>query len=238
MGGGLMDDLDRVLAPGRDLLNQVDAALASYGAPDGHPVVPLLRRLRVLPGAALEQVARLDAQAVSEAAVGLRVQADRYAGHQTMIDSAAGAVGWEGAAAESFRTLLRSLCAYLGEAESADEANMAGRVLAMLAYLDAVGAWIAETRADVAVAVAEVLGSAEAVALRSLALSGAGTDPTTPAPVVAASAIGARILRAVDQAVAGGHQVYERWAPRLAEQGYTPPEAPAQPGGGHITVLW
>ncbi len=49
-----MDALDRLAEPGLDLLARVDTLLAA-GAPEGHRLWPLLRRMQVLPGAAVRE---------------------------------------------------------------------------------------------------------------------------------------------------------------------------------------
>ena len=49
-GGSDHDALDHLAGPADALLDRVDRLLATAGAPDGHRIWPLLRRLRVLPG--------------------------------------------------------------------------------------------------------------------------------------------------------------------------------------------
>jgi hypothetical protein len=48
-----MDPFDRLAGPAGDLRRRVGESLAAGGAPEGHPIWPLLRRLRALPGEAL-----------------------------------------------------------------------------------------------------------------------------------------------------------------------------------------
>ncbi len=236
-----MDLLDRVLPPARDLLARTDATLAGAGAPPDHEIWPLLRRVGALPSDALEFVAGLSPDPLADVAVELRARSDGYAGNRTTLESAVAGTRWEGAAGSAFAAHWGVLAGHLGDAESADEASMAGRLIALLGYLDEVGEWIIGTRARLAGTLAGVLGSAEAVAVRSAsgavpphpgtAAAAGGVAGLAAAPAVAAAAIGARVLGAVDAAVTAGHQIAGRWQPRLGELPFVAPEAASTAGG-------
>lgn len=223
-----MDLLDRVVDPARDLLSRVDAALADSGAPAGHEVWDLVRRLGTLPGGALEFVAGLDPLALADTAVGLRAAADKHAGARATLDAAVAATGWEGSAGTAMRARCDALARYLGDGEYPHEESLAGRLVAMRGYLDDVGAWMSDTRRKVAIVLAEALGSAQAVQVRA----GAGLPATAGAagydsPGPAALAIGVRLLRTVSEAVDDAHRLADAWQPLLDQLPY--PVRGAQP---------
>jgi hypothetical protein len=74
-----MDALDLLAGPAGELLTRVDGALARSGAPDAHPIWPLLRRVGALPGAAVGAVAELRPAPLAAAAPSLRTLAQGYA---------------------------------------------------------------------------------------------------------------------------------------------------------------
>jgi hypothetical protein len=199
-----MDALDLVLAPARDLLGRVDAALMSTGAPADHAIWPLLRRVGSLPGDALEFTAGLDVAALDAAAHEVRAHADRYAelGTHIEIDE------WTGLAAATFaahsRRLYDHLCA---------EDGLAGRLLATAAHFARLAAWGAELRREVAFAIVEALTSIEAVTLHR-------DRPGTEAALAAAT-IGMAVLAPVATAVPDAEALLD--AASLGELPYRPP---------------
>ena len=210
-----MDALDRLAGPAADLLDRVDNALALAGAPDDHPVWPLLRRLRALPGEAVAGFAAATPEAFGIAGDSLRQAAERYADTSaTMPD----APGWRGAGAQSFAGRWGALRDHLGD-------GLTGRMRATLSYVEAIEDWIRETRDELARTLAVVLGSAEAVRVRT-----ADTDPDSgrfpamsPEAAGAAAEIAARVLRTLAEAYDRGQAVLEDWARRLDEAAYRPP---------------
>lgn len=230
-----MDSLDRILVPARDLLGRVDATLRTQGAPPDHPVLPLLKKIRAFPGEALESVAELDARTVADVAVELRVYADRYAGHRAGVEHSFAATRWEGAARETFAGRWRSLGRHLGDGESPREPSMAGRLVALLTFLDGVGDWITETRAGLATAIAESLGSTEAVCLRSAPAPAPTAAARGPDRALAASSIGVRVLGSIDTAVLAGYRLYGRRLPDLTELVFLPPGTEPPPAD-HLTA--
>lgn len=181
-----MDRLDDVLATATPLLRRVDDLLSAAGAPAGHAVWRELRRVRMLPGAAAHAVAALRPAAFDEAVPELR------AGARACVETAAelpAAGDWTGAAAEAYAEVRDRAAAELsGGDESLDE-----RLEATADLAQALTDWMAQTRADLAGALAEVLASGEALAL---------TRAETPAPASgietsAAAEVAAHILRTI-----------------------------------------
>jgi hypothetical protein len=216
-----MDALDHLTGPAADLLTRVDDLLCRAGAPAGHPVWPLLRRLGALPGDAVAAVAALRAGPLTAAGPTLRDLAHRYA------DVAAPLTGddrWQGAAGQAYDAARRGLAAHLdSEADS-----LTGRLHSTAGYADALADWVDRGRRAVARTLAEVLASAEAVTVT------VGRAPTgVPGPALAAAEIAARVLGVVADVHAEGEELLRRWAPELGE--LPPPRATG--GGGPVGVL-
>ncbi len=204
-----MDLLDRVAAPGADLLERVDDILMSAGAPGEHPVWALVQRAGVMPSTAFAGITTLASAdfSATEAQAAAAASAIRRSVEvvEQPLDS-------RGAAADGFRSVWSGL-----KNEIAGDEGLAGRLAATSAALDRVGDWAAITRRTVAGEVGACLGSAEAVLVRSR--SGAPTPDETRA----AADIGACVLGAVVDAVADGWRRYDEWS-HLAE------EAPVRSG--------
>jgi hypothetical protein len=238
-----MDALDRVAGAGRDLLGRVDAALIAAGAPAGSPIWPLLRRTGALPGEALEFALGLDAEPVLSAAVELRGRANEFAEQRAELvehiggaqqTAPAGGGAWQGAGAEAFAAQWQALSAHIGDSAARDQPSLAGRLLSMSAYLEALARWLSGLRGTLAGAVAEALTSAEAVVLRGVPplAPGALLGPLTAGPsdgagtgavAQAAATVGAHVLAPVERALREGHDLHDEWAPWLAELPYRPP---------------
>jgi len=181
-----MDALDQVAAPAGELLARVDDLLARVGAPDDHPVWPLLRRVRALPSEAAGAVVALSAAPIEAVAGELRGHA---ATHEEARSALRVAVGWDGAAAEAFTAYRQDLCDHL--ASAADD---------LAAVADAahdVAEWAVRARSRLATTLAEVIASAEAVAV----VVGA------PDAAHAAATIAVRVLATVDAIAADGESV-------------------------------
>lgn len=223
-----MDLLDRVRPAAGDLLDRVDATLLSAGAPDDHPIWPLLRRLGALPGEVVGQLAGVTPDAPQAAAASLRDRADRYGSGLASVPALA---AWRGPAADGFAARWSTLAGHL----AGDEATMAGRLVDTARFLDDVADWLVRARRELAGVLAECLGSAEAATLRTAPAIGlhplpggpAGGAPGTARDAVAAAAgIGAHLLAAVADIVDDGQRTLDAWADRLDELRY-----PAASGG-------
>jgi hypothetical protein len=167
-----MDLLDRLAVPAGELLSAVDDVLGSAGAPADHPVWTEVRRVRALPGAAVHAVVTLRPETIRGTVPAVRAAADAV----LAVDLPGPGV-WSGAAAEAYDAQRRALAGHLSE-------DLPGRFAATGAFAEALAGWMERTRRDVAQALAEVLGSAEAVAVRD-------------ADGAAAATIAARVLAAV-----------------------------------------
>jgi len=179
-----MDRLDEVLAEAGPLLRRVDAVLTTAGAPVEHAVWAELRRVRLLPGDAAGAVAALRPSSFADAVPELR------AGARACVEAAAALPepgDWTGEAAEAYDDLRRRAAGDLsGGDESLDE-----RLEATADLAQALADWMVATRDGLAVALAEVLASGEAVSL------GADTYPPLPAESAAAADVAAHVLRTI-----------------------------------------
>jgi hypothetical protein len=201
-----MDALDQLAGSATALLDRVDSAIVASGAPGGHPIWPLLRRLGALPGAATSTIAGLRPAPLAAAGPSLHSLIEVYEQRgETIADSGS----WEGAGAEVFGAHRAALSAHLGE--------MAGKLAATEGFSTAVAEWIEESRAALARELAAVLGSREAVTVT--------VEPPGSPAAVAAAEIGARVLAAVDVAYERAEALLHRWAADLAELPYRPPDA-------------
>jgi hypothetical protein len=221
-----MDTLVRVAEPGRDLLARVDAALAATGAPAEHPIWPLLRRVGALPGDVLEAYCALEPDRLTAAGEQVRVRAETYAEERADLAAAVAATDWTGVSASAFEQRWAALGDHLGGTAAPDVPSLAGRLAATASYVDDVAEWMRAARRDLAHEVATALGSQEAV--RLLAAGG-----TTSAQAGAAATIGAAVLAVADRQAGAAEEVAERWAGRLAEVPFRPPER-VEPGGGTL----
>lgn len=180
-----MDRLDQVIGAATPLLRRAEDVLDQAGAPSGHPVWDQLRRVRLMPGDAVNAVAGLRPSALAEAAPELR------AGARVCAEAAAALPppgDWEGEAAEAYDDLRRRAVTHLsGDGDSLDERFEATADLAA-----ALHDWMASTRDHLATVLAEVLTSAEAVTL-----SAPAGFPPLPTEVLAAADLAAHVLRAV-----------------------------------------
>jgi hypothetical protein len=231
-----MDALDRLSGPADDLLVRVDRALGVSGAPETHPIWPLLRRVGALPGAAVSAVSGLRPAPLAAAAPSLRTLARWYAEASVAAGApqvrrtdaggphesvgVGGGAGWEGAAAEAFADQWGALSAYLaGVGES-----LSARLEATAAFADSLAAWMARTRGALAEALARVLASAEAVSVVSEpAVDGWITRPAAaPTALRACADIGAAVLAPVALAYEQAGELAVDWPPRLAELPFRP----------------
>jgi hypothetical protein len=209
-----MDALDRVAGAGRDLLGRVDAVLIAHGAPPGHAVLTHLRRLGALPGDVLAAFCALRPAALLAAGAGVRRRAEGCVEERAELAATVDATHWEGDAATSFTARWRSFDAHLGDRADPGQDSLAGRLAATASYVDDVAEWAGDARRGLALALAEALGSLDAVRLRTVGDPGGA--------VVAAATIGALVLEAAGRQVDAGEAVAARWAGRLGELPFRP----------------
>lgn len=245
-----MDPLDHLTGPAADLLSRVDHLLDAAGAPVEHPVWPLLRRLRALPGEAARAVAELRPEPFAAAAAELRGLIRRY---DHVAATLTADLPWEGGAAEAFAARRTALAEHLASGPE----SLVHRTAASADYLDAVAEWIFAARALLARTLAEVLTSAEAVAVVARPATGAllgvgaawtagyrpvasagSVVPAEAARPLAAAEIGARVLAAVAEIDDRGEALRQRWQPGLAEAAFRPPAV--DPGGldGGVRIVF
>ncbi|MGX6605361.1 hypothetical protein ACWKSP_24990 [Micromonosporaceae bacterium Da 78-11] len=197
-----MDRLDQVLDTARPLLQRVDEVLSLAGAPAGHDMWAELRRVRLLPGDAAQAVAALRPTVFVEAVPELRADARACA---QLAGSLPPPDEWTGEAADAYEDVRRRAAAHLGGGgESLDE-----RLEATADLAQALTEWMQQTRTGLAVTLAGILDSGEAVTLSgslsgsvsdSLSGSFAGSGATMPPPaaeVLAAAEVAAHVLRSV-----------------------------------------
>jgi hypothetical protein len=203
-----MDALTRIAPAGVELLDRVDTVLAHAGAPAGHPLWPLLRRLRTLPGEAVAAFATaMPAPLVATGDV-VRGIAEAYG-----RDALPSGSEWRGAGAESFALRWRAL--------SEHRDGLADRMRATGAFLGALESWLSESRMLLARTLATVLTSAEAVEVCAV------SDSTTASAAVARAAaeIAVPVLESLDIVHERGERLLAEWAPRLDELFYRAPAA-------------
>ena len=153
-----MDHLDGVLSTVVPLLKRVDEVLSTTGAPRDHEVWPELRRVRLLPWDAVQAVAALRPGELAGAASALRADARSYAGVAASLPPPG---PWSGEAAEAYDGARRRAAEHLsGGLDSLDE-----RLEATADLADALTDWMRRTRAELAATLADVMVSAEALAL-------------------------------------------------------------------------
>ncbi|MFK3981502.1 hypothetical protein ACI2K4_14135 [Micromonospora sp. NPDC050397] len=208
-----MDSLDHLAGPAADLLGRVDELLTAVGAPDDHPIWPLLRRAGALPGAVLGEVVALQPAPLAAAGPALRTLSSGYDHARHPLT---GGEPWQGAGAEAYAAHRDALATYLG-GDGAE--SLTGRLDATASYADAVADWMVHTRHTLARTLAELLGSAEAV----LVVTADHVAGPPAEPAAAAAEIGARVLATVEQARERAYAVLHRWAPELTGLPYPTP---------------
>jgi hypothetical protein len=182
-----MDSLDRVVATAGPLLRRVDEVLGAAGAPAGHRVWPLLRRVRVLTADAVYAVAALRPAALADAVPELRSHAHAYT---EVAASLPGPGDWTGEAADSYEAVRHRLAGHL-DGELVDRLHATARLADDLTH------WMQGCRTALAITLAEVLGSAEAVLLVGTTTIGGTRSVPGPDVVAAAAEVAARILGTV-----------------------------------------
>ncbi|WP_446217973.1 hypothetical protein [Micromonospora sp. IBHARD004] len=220
-----MDALDRIAAPGLDLLARVDALLAA-GAPEGHRLWPLLRRMQVLPGDAVRDFLDLQSAPLATAGHAVRRLVRAY-------DDACAAltdpVAWSGPAASAYDEARGALLRHLDEGPE----SLVGRLESTAGYADALAEWVEGSRLALARALADVLGSAEAVTVLAATRSGGAADP---AGAYAAAEIATRVLAVLGVAYDGAETLLRQWSPSLAETSWREGTAATPRYGGTTRI--
>ncbi|WP_433315920.1 hypothetical protein [Micromonospora chersina] len=201
-----MDALDRLAEPALDLLARVDALLAA-GAPEGHPLWPLLRRMQVLPGAAVREFLDLHPAPLTGAGHAVRRLVRGYDDTCAMLTDP---VAWSGAAATAYDEARAALLRHLDEGPE----SLVGRLESTAGYADALADWVEGSRLALARALAEVLRSAEAVTVHAATRPGVDAGR---AGALAAAEIATRVLGVLGVAYDGAETLLRQWAPSLAE---------------------
>ncbi|WFE50641.1 hypothetical protein [Micromonospora sp. WMMD1155] len=211
-----MDALDRLAEPGLDLLRRVDALIAA-GVPEGHRVWPLLRRMQVLPGEAVRGF--LDLHPAPLAGAGHAVRR-LVRGYDDVSAALTDQVLWSGPAATAYGQQRAALLHHLDEGPD----SLVGRLESTAGYADALADWVEGSRLALARTLADVLRSAETVAVVAATATGVSTRPGPIGPGVAdAAEIAARVLAVLCVAYDGAETLLRQWAPSLAEVSWRPP---------------
>ncbi|MEU6075866.1 hypothetical protein [Micromonospora sp. NPDC047074] len=213
-----MDALDRLAEPGLDLLRRVDTLLAA-GAPEGHRVWPLLRRMQVLPGEAVRHF--LDLHPVPLATAGHAVRR-LVRGYDDACAALTDPVLWSGPASSAYGQERAALLRHLDEGPD----SLVGRLESTAGYADALADWVEGSRLALARALADVLRSTEAVAVVAATSVPAGAarrqEPAGPGAIEAAE-IATRVLAVLGVAYDGAETLLREWAPSMAESRWRAP---------------
>lgn len=174
-----MDALRHLHASTAGLLARVDDSLARWGAPEEHPVWPLLRRTGALPGEVVSGLADWSPEPWRQQAAALR-------GHAEAARAVGGGLdrlpSWEGAAGDAFAVARQRIS---GEAR-----HRADRLRADAVFHDELADVLTAGRARVARKLARVAASAEAVALVTGVSAGAAAATGTGRGVGAVAEFG------------------------------------------------
>jgi hypothetical protein len=128
--------------------------------------------------------------------------------------------------------------------------GLVDQLRASASYVEAIADWYAGARDQLAHCLADVLGSRQAMAVRSQpALGGGltellrdglggdgGTGEALATAVRAAADIGVAVLGVAEDAVARGGELHRRWAPELSELTYRAPVQTEPLGDGTIRL--
>lgn len=203
-----MDALARLAPVAGPLVMEAGAALATLGAPPGHPVLRLLGTVGATPADLLAFVAELEPSRLRDAGVDLRRRADEYEAAPIPVEPS-----WQGAAADRYATTAAALDEHVSA--------LAGRLRATASYVEGVAGWQQDLRDDLARALGRVLASEQAARVRLR-----GARPADPAgltaAVGAAADIAVELLTVVARAAAASRDLV-RAAGSLDELTFRPP---------------
>jgi len=217
-----MDALDKIAAPAADLLQRVDTALGRHGAPPGHQVWPLLRWVGSLPGPAVQAVVGLRPMRLPGDEV--RALTDRLVEAVSVVDRVG--VHWEGDAGEAYFGQWSAHRRHIVDPDT----SLGARLDDFGAYLDDVEGWIAESRVSLAMRLALVMKSAEAISIVT------GLDPIEVG--LSAATIGALVLEEIEEICRAGEELRDTWESRLAALPFRagPDFGPATGGITHVDL--
>jgi hypothetical protein len=215
-----MAALAQLVSVAAPLLRDVDAALATLGAPPTHPVWRALGSVGVMPGEMVGFVADLEPARLREAGEALRAQAAAYEQAEVPTDA-----DWESNTARYFAESSAAIRAHL----AGEPASLAGRLRALASYVDSLAEWQQALRDELARVLARAMTSSQAATVR-LHMSRAA-DTAGLAPAVGAAADIAVVLLGVAEDAAAAARVLVRSATGLDEQPYRRPahEGPLSP---------
>jgi len=226
-----MDALARLEPVARPLLHDVDKLLANLGAPPEHRVWSLLRHVGATPAEAVAFFGDIEPDHFWALASALRTQAEAY-----LAAVVPASVPWQGAAGEAYAAEASAVLGHLSGGSGSGE-TMAARIEATASYVDDVADWFERSRWCLARALAEILNSAQAVAVRSCpALAGgveelarhrggaSGGGSSRVAAVSAAADIGAGVLQLAAECLARGRDLLQH-GPRLVDLPFVAPVA-------------
>jgi hypothetical protein len=196
-----MDALGRIEPVARPLLGRVDDLLAHAGAAPQHPVWGLLRTVGTVPGDAVAHVTQADPGPLRAASAALREQVQVCAMAEVPVR-----ISWHGAAGTAYERHAEALARHVDA--------IAERLGDTASYVDELADWCERARGRMAMALADVLASTEAVAL------GSGWDESG-----AAADIAAHVLAAAAELIDEARAIRARWGPALAELTFSAPEA-------------
>ena len=209
-----MDALDRVAGPALDLLARVDEQLTRHGAAAEHPVWPLLRQVRALPGDAVAAFRAVRPAPLAAAGAAIRPHLDGYA---EAAEALAGRVDWSGAAAQAYDAVRVALATRL---TGGGPVGLAGSLAATAGYAEALAAWASSSRSALAVVLADALRSTEAVILVTAGVPGVASGVREAADAAAALAV--PVLAVLLEIAEQGEELLAQWRPRLAPAGAAP----------------
>jgi hypothetical protein len=228
------DALDQLAPAARPLLHRVDTALVETGAAADDPVWPLLRRVRASPSDAVATMAGWQPAPLAAVADPLRALARRYG---EALDGLPARPPWEGAGAVAYGVQWSVL---RGHVTGAGPDSMVGRLRESAAYADELADWVRRSRRAVAVALADVLASAEAVTLVTALVTTTFPGGVAGVPGVAggpaAARIAAHVLEPVAAACDEGRRLHDEWRAKLGEVPLSRPPAGALPDTGPTDV--
>jgi hypothetical protein len=206
------DPLGRLHEAASRLLAEVDETLARWGAPDHHPIWPLIRAIGLLPGEAVVAVETLSWDA-------FRQRADLMHSHHergtSVGDLLAAPSGWEGPAAEAAGAKLES--ARAGVQTLTTNAGVLAQLMGELAE------WGMQGRLRLARTLAKVITSGQAVDLTM--------EEAEPAERARAAAdIGAEVLAEVAGFWSGAREIAREGLARLETEAASDVTAAASTG--------
>lgn len=251
------DSLGLMATEARDLLGRVDLVIEHLGAPPGHQVSRLLRKLRSRPGELLEMLLATPPERLMDAVTRMRALAAAYQDDLVApLERAKSELGWSGAGHEAFS---RHWNAQMRHVAGGDEAeSMAKRLHATADFVESVAGWFSQTRQELALALVKAFGSQEAVALKSCDLLDGDSSTVREAAVTgdidnrgrlveAAAAVGGIALGSVAKwhevgmehfvADAGGAPA-GGWPAKLAPLAEDGPAAEGAAAGDYGKAVW